>query len=35
VLSNGHLLAASLTTLAWGRILPGVEGVEAATTMPR
>jgi photosystem II stability/assembly factor-like uncharacterized protein len=35
VLSNGDLLAASLATLAWRRILPGVEGVEAATTMPR
>jgi len=35
VLSNGHLLAASLAALAWRRILPEVEGVEAVGTMPR
>jgi photosystem II stability/assembly factor-like uncharacterized protein len=29
ILSNGHLLSASLTSLAWQRILPDVEGILA------
>lgn len=33
VLSNGQLLAASLKTLAWRRILPEVSGVAAAASM--
>ncbi len=34
VLSNGELIAASLSTLEWRRILTEVKSVNAVTTMP-
>jgi hypothetical protein len=33
VLSNGQLLSASLSTLEWKRILPGIADVNAITVM--